>query len=222
MNILDSDKWIFLVPVDGNGNKNNTKNNNELLQKEQTQKNQENKENEKDSKEESNKINLNNNDIKKDSDIKNTNENANNSKLYLYSFLSKSKEFSIANSSKIYMSEFLKKNWKIKIKRLILKLKKRYTKQAQKIDFENSDEIINNKEVININNNNISKNDFNKSDIINNSLDFGDKLNIPQLNSNLNDIKENSEYLNCKINNLNITNNQKNYYNYYIVNNNNL
>ena len=52
MNILDSDKWIFLVPVDGNGNKNNSKNNSELLQKEQTQKNQENKEQEKKNKRE--------------------------------------------------------------------------------------------------------------------------------------------------------------------------
>ena len=39
------------------------------------------------------------------------------------------------------MSEYLKKNYKKKIKRLIIKLKKRYTKQSQKVS---SDTTINN------------------------------------------------------------------------------
>jgi hypothetical protein len=54
MNILDSDNWIFLVPVDGNGNgnKNNIKTKNESLKIEQPQKNLENLENQDNSKEE--------------------------------------------------------------------------------------------------------------------------------------------------------------------------
>ena len=68
----------------------------------------------------------------------NMRENENNSKIYSYSFLSKSNIKSIADSSKLYMSEHLKRNWKKKIKRLIIKLKKRYTKQSQKVNSDNN------------------------------------------------------------------------------------
>ena len=222
MNILDNDKWIFLVPIDGNGNKNNIKTKNKSLKIEQPQKNQENLENQDNSKEEINQNSIiNQNDtVKKNSDIKNKNDNKNNSKLYLYSFLSKSKELSIANSSKIYMSEFLKKNWKIKIKRLLIKLKKRYTKQAQKKDFEKPIETININR-ISEEKKNISKiNDTDKSHfLLDDSLDFENKSD--EINK-LDEIKSNNDnYYNCNINNFNISNNQQNYYNYYIVNNNN-
>ena len=69
-----------------------------------------------------------------------------NKKLFIFSCLNTEEKRAIssnADSSKIYMSEFLKHNWKLKVKRLVIKLKKRYTKKAgnpeeddKNIDFD--------------------------------------------------------------------------------------
>ena len=130
-NFENNNRWIFLISVDGNTNKNISKNNNYFLEK--------------------NKKEI---IIKEDSKIKNTiNPNINeekNYRIYSYSSISKSKIISNADSGKLYMSDFLKKPWKIKIKRLLLKLKKRYTKQSQKL-LEGSKANIHNS--FNINNN---------------------------------------------------------------------
>ena len=65
-------------------------------------------------------------------------------KLFIFSCLNtedKRQISSNADSSKIYMSEFLKHNWKLKAKRLIIKLKKRYTKKTinPEVDDKNID-----------------------------------------------------------------------------------
>ena len=65
-------------------------------------------------------------------------------KLFIFSCLNtedKRQISSNADSSKIYMSEFLKHNWKLKAKRLIIKLKKRYTKKTinPEVDDKNVD-----------------------------------------------------------------------------------
>ena len=67
-----------------------------------------------------------------------------NKKLFIFSCLNtedKRQISSNADSSKIYMSEFLKHNWKLKAKRLIIKLKKRYTKKTinPEVDDKNID-----------------------------------------------------------------------------------
>ena len=125
--INKNDKWIFLVPVDGNINKNTKENKNQLTFKEQNKKNVIEIEKDKYIEEIYNNDYF---DIEKIPNIKKIEGKQNNVKIYSSSLISKN--ISIADSSKIYISEFLKKNWKIKIKRLIIKLKKRYTKQIQK------------------------------------------------------------------------------------------
>ena len=67
-----------------------------------------------------------------------------NKKLFIFSCLNTEEKRAIssnADSSKIYMSEFLKHNWKLKAKRLIIKLKKRYTKKTinPEVDDKNID-----------------------------------------------------------------------------------
>ena len=185
-----NNKWIFLIPVDGNTNKNISKNNNELFEKNK-------KEKEKNIKEDSiNKINCYKN------TISHNNNEEKNCRIYSYSSISKNKSISNADSSKFYMSDFLKKNWKIKIKRLLVKLKKRYTKQSQKLLEEGPDTNIHNS--FNINNNII----INK----NNSINFDN------YRDNYN-ICESKRFANkCNVNELY---NNYNYYNYYTFNFNN-
>ena len=206
-NFEKSNKWIFLVPIDGITNKNNPKNKTELSNYKNIEKNNNHKE------ENNNDINFieNNKNIKK-------NEKQEDLKAYSYSFISKTKNIPRADSSKIYMSEFLKKNWKLRTKRLVLKLKKRYTKQSQRAFLKNTENTINEFSEIhnNINSNNFGENyETNISNT--NSINFENnnyKNNYFQLNHDTNNC-------NFNINNLNISNNKKNYYNYYIFNNNN-
>ena len=181
-----NNKWIFLIPVDGNPNKNMPKNENELLEDNKKEKKETNKILEEDSKDKNNF---------KDNTINNSSNVDNNFKMLSYSSLSKSKTISIADSSKLYMSEFLKKNWKIKIKRLILKLKKRYMKQSQKLLIEESNNNIS--ESSNINN--IEGNEI-KSE--NNSINFDNYY------SNI--CKSNNFINNCNVNEM-----SNNYYDYY-------
>ena len=139
--INKNDKWIFLVPVDGNANKNTIENKNQSFE-------EQNKKNDIEIEKDENIEEIYNNDyfdIEKIPNNKKIEEKHNNVKIYSSSLISKN--ISIADSSKIYMSEFLKKNWKIKIKRLIIKLKKRYTKQVHKSILEEKNKFsnINNK-----------------------------------------------------------------------------
>ena len=178
MNSIEkNDKWIFLVPVDGDTNKKIIENRKELSKDKQNENIQIKKEN-------SNfEEDIKNNVREKNSSInKNNKENNNNLKIYTYSLASKKKDFSLADSSKLYMSEFLKKNWKIKIKRLKIKLKKRYTKHAQKYLEEEPKDIFISK-FLKINNK--EKNKFIEN---NNSINFA----------------ENSKLLNRKFNNNNL------------------
>ena len=153
-----NNKWIFLIPVDGNTNKIISKNESELLEEDKKEKN---KDLEDDSKNKNNFV---------ENKINNITTVDNKSKMLSYSSLSKSGTISVADSSKIYMSEFLKKNWKIKIKRLILKLKKRYMKQSQKLLIEEPKINIFVPPNTNSIENNLIKNE-------NNSINFGNFLN---------------------------------------------
>ena len=75
-------------------------------------------------------------------------QNNRNKKQFIFSCLNSEEKRAIssnADSSKIYMSEFLKHNWKLKAKRLIIKLKKRYTKKA--VNPEADDKTIDNDDV---------------------------------------------------------------------------
>ena len=113
--------------------------------------------------------------------------------------MSKYKDLSRADSSKVYMSEFLKKNWKIKIKRLLFKLKKRYTKQSQNIILKNPKNNMNNSDFSD-SNDNINNNE------INNLINFDDDSKFT-LNSCINN--NNYIYYNYNINKLNNSNNQE-------------
>ena len=219
--INKNDKWIFLVPVDGNANKNTIENKNQLSFNEKNKKNDIKIENDKDLEE------IYNNDFfdtEKTTNIKKNEENQKNVKIYSTSLLSK--DISIADSSKIYMSEFLKKNWKIKIKRLIIKLKKRYTKQVQKSILEEgnntfsnvsnkteSSKFIENYNSINFDDNwkllNQSFNNYNQ--IINNDIN---NINFQNYNNNTLNISKNQQnYHNSDIKNNNIKNKEKNNFN---------
>ena len=210
--INKNDKWIFLVPVDGNANKNTIENKNQLTFNEQNKKNDIKIDDDKGLEEIYNKYFF---DIGKIPNIKKNEENQKNVKIYSTSLLSK--DISIADSSKIYMSEFLKKNWKIKIKRLIIKLKKRYTKQVQKSILEENNKF-----------SNISNKTENNKFIENyNSINFDDNSKLLHQNFNnynkiINNDINNINFQNYNNNNLNISKNQQNYHNSYIDNNNNI
>ena len=208
--INKKDKWIFLVPVDGNANKSTIENKNQLSFNEKNKKNDIKIENDKDLEE------IYNNDFfdtEKTTNIKKNEENQKNIKIYSTSLLSK--DISIADSSKIYMSEFLKKNWKIKIKRLMIKLKKRYTKQVQKSISEG------NNKFSNINN----KTESSKFIENYNSINFEDNSKLLHQSFNnynqiINNDINNINFQNYNNNNLNISKNQQNYHNSDINNNN--
>ena len=198
MNSLNkNNKWIFLVPIDGNTNKSIQYGQNEISNDDQGSKIQTNNEKEEISKE----------DLKKNENEKE--KNINIEKKGELKIFSKSKNLSIADSSKIYMSEFLKKNWKIKIKRLIIKLKKRYTKKAENLIYEESQKsIINN----NIENNNLI-NIFNDSSNLNNNIN--NNINTSDNNLYNNNLYNNNHY---NLNNLNISYKHNINYNYNALN----
>ena len=209
--INKNDKWIFLVPVDGNANKNTIENKNQSFE-------EQNKKNDIEIEKDENIEEIYNNDyfdIEKIPNNKKIKEKQNNVKIYSSSLISKN--ISIADSSKIYMSEFLKKNWKIKIKRLIIKLKKRYTKQVQKSILEEDNK-----------SSNISNKTENSKFIENyNSINFDDNSKLLHQNYNncnqiINNNINNINFQNYNNNNLNISKNQQNYHNSYIDNNNNI
>jgi len=182
----NNDKWIFLIPLDGNINKTNSKNNNELLEQKKKEKLENIKEDSK-----------NNNNY--DNNVKDNSINSDyNCKIYSYSSITKSKAIMNADSSKLYVSEFLKKNWKIKIKRLRIKLQKRFTKQSQKLLKEEPKTNINNSFDININEN--------KS------------INFEKFQNNYNICESKRFSNNCRFNKVY---NNFNYYNYYTFNFNN-
>lgn len=176
-----NDKWIFLIPVDGNANKNINKKEKKILDSGNNQINKEKSEDQQNIK------NLNNpkleiDSLENNSNMEVINENKNNFPAYSYSIISKSKNFCIADSSKFYISECLKKNWKIRIKRLIIKLKKRYTKQANNFLEEDSKDFINNEH---FNANNISNNNNLKNlEINNNNLNFTNTQNNYYIKNN--------------------------------------
>ena len=211
--INKNDKWIFLVPVDGNANKNIIENKNKISFNEQNKKND--IKIEEDNKDLEEIYNNDFFDTEKIPNIEKNEENQKNIKIYSTSLLSK--DISIADSSKIYMSEFLKKNWKIKIKRLVIKLKKRYTKQVQKSILEEDNK-----------SSNISNKTENSKFIENyNSINFDDNSKL--LNQNYNNCNQiinnninNINFQNYNDNNLYISKNQQNYHNSYIDNNNNI
>ena len=198
MNSLNkNNKWIFLVPIDGNTNKSIQYGQNEISNDDQGSKIQTNNEKEELSEE----------DLKKNENEKE--KNINIEKKGELKIFSKSKNLSIADSSKIYMSEFLKKNWKIKIKRLIIKLKKRYTKKAENLIYEESQKsIINN----NIENNNLI-NIFNDSSNLNNNIN--NNINTSDNNLYNNNLYNNNHY---NLNNLNISYKHNINYNYNALN----
>ena len=208
-----SNKWIFLVPIDGITNRNISKNITELSNDKEIE-----KENFHIEDNELSNINF----IEKNSNIQNNKEQK-DLKAITYSFISKTKNIPKADSSKIYMSEFLKKNWKIRIKRIQLKLKKRYSKQSQRIYSEDNENTIKESSEINnnININNLGEN-YKKYISNKNSINFGDKEKVNEQNPKNNYYQANYASNNCNlnINNLNISNNEKNYYNYFIFNNN--
>ena len=196
-----SNKWIFLIPVDGLSNKNISNNAKEIYEDNKSEKDNSIEEN-------FNKEFFEDNIKENDSNLR-----ENNSKIYSYSFLSKSNIKSIADSSKLYMSEHLKKNWKKKIKRLIIKLKKRYTKQSQKVNSDN-------------NTNNLPDN--NTKYIENKRFDFYFNNNLKNFEHHHQNNQANNFNMeqidlryNYSINNMNISNNQKYLYNYYIFNHHN-
>lgn len=93
-----------------------------------------------------------------------------------------------ADSSKIYMSEFLKHNWKIKCKRFLIKMQKKYMKKAVKvIDYENNknNHFDNNLIISDINMNNYSNigNSYFNSDF-NSSFNSNNYFNFNNINSN--------------------------------------
>ena len=198
MNSLNkNNKWIFLVPIDGNTNKSIQYGQNEISNDDQGSKIQTNNEKEELSEE----------DLKKNENEKE--KNINIEKKGELKIFSKSKNLSIADSSKIYMSEFLKKNWKIKIKRLIIKLKKRYTKKAENLIYEESQKsIINN----NIENNNLI-NIFNDSSNLNNNIN--NNINTSDNNLYNNNLYNNNHY---NLNNLNNSYKHNINYNYNALN----
>ena len=205
-----NDKWIFLVPVDGNVNKSTIEKKNQLLFEEQNKKKDIEIEKNKDFEEIYNKDFFN---TEKIPNIKKIKEKQNNIKIYSSSLISK--DISIADSSKLYMSEFLKKNWKIKIKRLIIKLKKRYAKQVQKSILEDNNTFSN---LSHKTENNIFIENYNSSNFDDNS-----KLlhqNYINYNKSLNNDINNNKIQNYNINNLNISKNDNNYNKNYIDNNN--
>ena len=208
-----SNKWIFLVPIDGITNRNISKNITELSNDKEIE-----KENIHIEDNELSNINF----IEKNSNIQNNKEQK-DLKAITYSFISKTKNIPKADSSKIYMSEFLKKNWKIRIKRIQLKLKKRYSKQSQRIYSEDNENTIKESSEINnnININNLGEN-YKKYISNINSINFGDKEKVNDQNPKNNYYQANYTSNNCNlnINNLNISNNEKNYYNYFIFDNN--
>ena len=88
----------------------------------------------------SNFVTLNDND-KKLKNINTIKEETNENKWVLFSSLNTQKTTSsMANSSKMYMCEFLKHNWKLKAKRLLLKLKKKYSKKITNEDINITNE----------------------------------------------------------------------------------
>ena len=189
MDELDkNNKWIFLIPIDGLSNKNISKNTIGISEDNNIEKDNS-------MEEDFNKYFYGNNINESDSNSNlNLRENRNNSKIYSYSFLSKSKIISKADSSKLYMSEYFKKNWKKKIKRLIINLKKRFTKQSQKISSDNN---INNLfDITNIENKNLNF-DFYFS---NNPNNFGHH------HQNYQRCNYMDRNINYNINNLNISN----------------
>ena len=198
MNSLNkNNKWIFLVPIDGNTNKSIQYGQNEISNDDQGSKIQTNNEKEELSEE----------DLKKNENEKE--KNINIEKKGELKIFSKSKNLSIADSSKIYMSEFLKKNWKIKIKRLIIKLKKKYTKKAENLIYEEPQKsIINN----NIENNNLI-NIFNDSSNLNNNIN--NNINTSDNNLYNNSLYNNNHY---NLNNLNISYKHNINYNYNALN----
>ena len=202
MNSLNkNNKWIFLVPIDGSTNKAISQNQNEISKIEQSSKILINNEREEHLEE----------DLKKNINVKDNNINI--EKQNDFKIFSKSKNLSVADSSKIYMSEFLKKNWKIKIKRLIIKLNKRYTKKAENLFYEEPKNcIINNSEEKEIFKNNILINIFNDSQIFNNNLNN----NIPASGNNI----YNSFSYNYNINNAYFSKEQGKNDNFYSPNKN--
>ena len=123
---------------------------------------------------------------------------------------------SMTTSSKIYISEIFKRNWKLKSRRIIARLKKKLIKQYYKLYRENIKQIrnlnctnsinnnINNKDIINFNNNydNIFK--YNHFCINNNIKNFN-------LGNNSNDIP----FLKLHNYNLNINTNLEQNNNFY-------
>lgn len=201
MNTINkNDKWIFLIPIDGNAKKNTIENKNQLSFKEQNHK----KEIEIEKDKEFEEIYKNDFfDAEKIPYIEKNEENKNNVKIYSSSLILK--DISIADSSKLYMSEFLKKNWKIKIKRLIIKLKKRYTKQVQK-------SILEEKNIKFIENYNSINFDGNSKLLYQNFNNYNTSLN--------NDINNNNfQNYNLNINNMDISKNQNIYHSYDIDDN---
>ena len=137
-------KWVFLVPIDGSTNKNPITLNFEIIKNEENILNNKSSIKERENNEQIDAKELLNLIPNIDQNL-NSKEKENDSKLNSYFILSKSKSITIADSRKQYISEFLKKNWKVRAKRIVLKLKKKYEKRAEKFNF-----------VVNINNNNNS------------------------------------------------------------------
>ena len=187
-------KWIFLIPVDGNTNKNINQREKELPETVDNKINNKEKEQTKQNIENLNKEFLNNS-PEKNFNIKIQNENKNNFPAISYSIISKSKDFSIADSSKFYMSECLKKNWKIRIKRLIIKLKKRYTKQAKRFFLEDP-KFDNNEDICSIENNN---NKIKDDNIYNHQLNFEINNNKKNFTNCQNNYDINNSNINIKI-----------------------
>lgn len=138
-------------------------------------------------------------------DIKESNETL------VFSDCAKNSEIkSKANSSKIYMSEFLKHNWKIKSKRFLLKMQKKYIKKASK-EIESYKVSGNNINYINnINSLNNSKNYFNDSYNFNYNSNNIQKMNLANF--------VNNNYGNCYYANYCNENCFSNTYNNYVNN----
>ena len=109
---------IFTIPIDGEEDEKDSSHHNEIINNSQNNIITQN----------------NNNNINNINNI--TNQQINVNKWVVFSSLNTQKSTrSMATSSKMYMCEFLKHNWKLKAKRLLVKLKKKYSK---KIINENS------------------------------------------------------------------------------------
>ena len=125
-----NDKWIFLIPVDGNANKNINKKEKKILDSGNNQINKEKSEDQQNIK------NLNNpkleiDSLENNSNMEVINENKNNFPAYSYSIISKSKNFCIADSSKFYISECLKKKLENQNKKINNKIKKKIYKTSK-------------------------------------------------------------------------------------------